>query len=80
MKYGLFAAIALAFVTLVGGAASAGVATSGLANQSIVPAASLVEHIGKRHWKSRRSCYRHCRRHGHSKLRCNIRCKKWWWN
>ncbi len=37
MKYGLFAAIAFAFVALVGGTASAGVATSGLTNATVGP-------------------------------------------
>jgi hypothetical protein len=74
MKYGLFAAIAFAFVALVGGAASAGVATSGLTNATVAPSASIVQDV---RWKNKR-CYHRCRRHGHSKFRCRVRCKKWW--
>ena len=74
MKYGLFAAVALAGVAVTG-TAFAGVATSGIANQSVAPASSIVEHAG---WRSKNACYRHCRRHGHSRTRCHWRCKKWW--
>ena len=35
MKYGLFAAVALAFVALTGGTASAGGATSGLTKSTV---------------------------------------------
>jgi hypothetical protein len=68
MKYGLFAAIAFAFVALVGGAASAGVATSGLTN--VTPSAPIVQDVGWRH----RKCYRRCRAHGNSPWRCHRRC------
>jgi hypothetical protein len=73
MKYGLLAAIAFAFVALVGGTASAGVATSGLATATVTPAASIVEEAGM---KSR--CYRRCRKHGHSRRACRRKCG-WWW-
>jgi len=73
MKYGLFAAIAFAFVALVGGAASAGVATSGLTTPSVAPAASIVEKAG---WRNR--CYRRCRHHGHSRRHCRRKCH-WHW-
>ena len=74
MKYGLLAAIAFAFVTLVGGTASAGVATSGLTKSTVAPSASIVQDV---RWKNKR-CYRRCRRHGGSEFRCRVRCKKWW--
>jgi len=73
MKYGLLAAIAIAFVALVGPSASAGVATNGLGKATVAPAASIVHEAGS---KSR--CYRRCRRHGHSRRRCRRRCG-WWW-
>jgi hypothetical protein len=76
MKYGLFAAIAFAFVALIGGAASAGVATSGLTNATVAPSASIVQEAD---WKGRK-CYRRCRAHGHSRWRCRKRCGfgSWW--
>jgi hypothetical protein len=74
MKYGLFAAIAFGIVALMSGMASAGVATSGIANQSAAPAASIVQDVG---WKNKR-CYRRCRAHGGSRHRCRRRCHKWW--
>jgi hypothetical protein len=67
MKYGLFAAIALGGMALIGGAASASVATSGLTKASVAPAASTVQHVG---WR----CYRRCRWHGHSVWQCKHRC------
>jgi hypothetical protein len=73
MKYGLFAAIAFAFVVLAGGTASAGVATSGLTKSSVAPAASIVEEAGMK-----RRCYRRCRKHGNSRRKCRRRCG-WWW-
>ena len=74
MKYGLLAAIAFAFVTLASGTASAGVATSGLTKSTVAPSASIVQDV---RWKDKR-CYRRCRKHGGSKFRCRVRCKKWW--
>jgi hypothetical protein len=73
MKYGLFAAIAFAFVALVGGAASAGVGTVGMSKATVAPAASIVHEAGA---KSR--CYRRCRHHGHSRRYCRKKCG-WWW-
>ena len=68
MKYGLLAAIAFGVVALMmGGAASAGVATSGLTKLSVAPAASSVQHVG---WR----CFRRCRWHGHSHRFCRRRC------
>jgi hypothetical protein len=72
MKYGLFAAIALAFVALVGGTAFAGVATSGLTKAA--PSNSIVQDV---RWKSRR-CYDRCRHHGGTRIGCRLHCKKWW--
>jgi hypothetical protein len=69
MKYGLFAAIALAFVALTGGA-FAGVATSGLTKSTVAPQTSIVQDVG---WRSKK-CYRRCRAHGHSVWRCRRRC------
>ena len=70
MKYGLFAAVALAFVALTGGTASAGVATSGLTKSTAAPYTSIVQDVGMHS----RQCYRHCRHHGHSMWRCRKRC------
>jgi hypothetical protein len=70
MKYGLFAAVALAFVALTGGTASAGVATSGLTKSTAAPQSSIVQDVG---WRSKK-CYRRCRDHGHSRWRCRRRC------
>lgn len=68
MKYGLFAAIAIGIIALMGGVASAGVATSGLTKASVAPAsASAVEQVG---WR----CYRRCRWHGGSRHFCKHRC------
>jgi hypothetical protein len=67
MKFGLFAAIAFGMVALMGGSASAAVATSGLTKASVAPAASSVQHVG---WR----CYRRCRWHGHSRHFCKHRC------
>jgi len=67
MKFGLFAALAIGAVALVGGSASAGVATSGLTKANVAPAASSVTHVG---WR----CYRHCRWHGGSRPFCRHRC------
>jgi hypothetical protein len=67
MKYGLFAAIAVGVVALMGGVASANVATSGLSKASVAPSASVVQHVG---WR----CYRHCRWHGGSRHYCKHRC------
>lgn len=79
MKYGLFAAIVFAAFAVIGGTASAGVATGGLTKSTVAPAAvSVVEKAG---WRSRcrNRCYKRCRRHGHSwwgcKKRCWRRCK-----
>lgn len=72
MKYGMFAAIALASVAFAG-TASATVATSGLAKQSVAPAAaSVVEQAGLK-------CYKHCKMrckkyHSGKKYRA---CKRW---
>jgi hypothetical protein len=73
MKYGLFAAIAFAVVALVGGAASAGVATSGLDKSTAAPAASIVHETG-----ARSRCFRRCRHHGGTRHFCRHRCG-WWW-
>lgn len=75
MKYGLCAAIALGAVALMSGTASAGVATSGIANAGAAPASSIVQDV---RWKSPK-CYRRCRHHGGSKMRCRWKCKKWWY-
>jgi hypothetical protein len=74
MRYGLFAAIALAFVALVGGAASAGVATTDLGKATATAlSASIVQEAG---WKGR--CYSRCRHHGHSRHHCRRKCHRWW--
>jgi hypothetical protein len=68
MKYGLFVAIIVGFVALMGGMASANIATSGLSKQSVAPAASSsVKHVG---WY----CFRRCRWHGGSRHFCRHRC------
>jgi hypothetical protein len=68
MKFGLFAALAIGAVALVGSSASAGVATSGLAKANVAPAAaSSVKHVG---WR----CYRRCRWHGGGVHFCRHRC------
>lgn len=78
MKYGMFAAIALASVAF-SGTASATVATSGLAKANVAPAAvSVVEqasfkcakHCKKRCWKYRGTkkyfkCKKYCKKHCH---------------
>lgn len=67
MKFGMFAAIALASVAFAG-TASATVATSGLSKSSVAPAAvSTVEQAG---WK----CYKHC------KKRCKMDYKHYKWS
>jgi hypothetical protein len=70
MKYGLFAAVALAFVALTGGTASAGGALGGLTKSTVAPQSSIVQEAGYR----TRRCYRRCRDHGHSVWRCRKRC------
>jgi hypothetical protein len=67
MKYGLLAAVALGFVALMGGVASAGVATSGLTMASVAPIVSSVKQVG---WR----CYRRCRWHGGVPYFCRRRC------
>ena len=67
MKYGLLAAIALGIAALMGGAASAGVATSGLTKASVAPTVSSVQQVG---WR----CYRRCRWHGGGVHFCKHRC------
>jgi hypothetical protein len=73
MKYGLFAAIAFAFVALIGGAASAGVGSADLGKAAAVPAASIVHQAG-----ARSACYHRCRAHGHTRRHCRRKCG-WWW-
>ncbi len=67
MKYGLLVAIALGVVALMGGVASAGVATSGLTRASVAPTVSSVQQVG---WR----CYRRCRWHGGGPRFCRHRC------
>ncbi len=67
MKYGVFAAIALGVVALMGGVASANVATSGLTKAGVAPTISSVKHVG---WR----CYRRCRWHGGGPYFCRHRC------
>jgi hypothetical protein len=67
MKYGLFVAVAFGVAALIGGSASAGVATSGLSKASVAPAASSVQKVG---WR----CYRRCRWHGGGVRFCKRRC------
>jgi hypothetical protein len=67
MKYGLLAVVALWIVALMGGVASAGVATSGLTKASVAPTVSSVKQVG---WR----CYRRCRWHGGGPYFCRRRC------
>jgi hypothetical protein len=80
MKYGLFAAVLFGLVALMGGTASAAVATGGLTKANVAPAAaSVVEEAGWRS-KCKKRCYRRCRAHGGSwwgcKKRCSRRCRR----